>query len=276
MNVAVIALLPNMAAGRVQNFRIQDVFSWRRTWQKLFPFGKNGRCCAAPRIAPAGRTEFKECREPLAAVREAEAGVLDISKSDRLGHNLRTLRVERGLTLDRLASMSELTRGYLSLVERGLKTPSIAALLRLAAALGVHVAQLFDLNTVPSPRYTLQRATDVGPATGGAAGLVPLASGRARKAMEPFLIRPPMAGDTKARPIHWAHHDGDEMVFVVSGSIAVKLGSEEMLMEKGDCLYFSGEERHDLRSVGDRQAEVLVVVAVSISSDAPAPEIDKA
>ncbi|MEP9352591.1 cupin domain-containing protein [Xanthobacter sp. KR7-65] len=194
--------------------------------------------------------------------------MLDISKSDRLGPNLRTLRVERGLTLDRLATMSELTRGYLSLVERGLKTPSIAALLRLAAALDVHVAQLFDLNAISSPRYTLQRATDVAPGEGGAAGLVPLAAGRARKAMEPFLIRPPMAGDTKARPIHWAHHGGEEMVFVVSGSITVKLGSEELLLETGDCLYFSGEERHDLRSVGDRQAQVLVVIAVSAPEDA--------
>lgn len=203
--------------------------------------------------------------------REAETGVLDVSKSDRLGANLKKLRVERGLTLDRLASLSELTRGYLSLVERGLKTPSIAALLRLASALDVHVAQLFDLNAVPAPHYTLQRATDVAQGEAGVAGLLPLASGRARKAMEPFLIHPPMAGDKKARPIHWAHHGGEEMVFVVSGSITVKLGTEELLMEKGDCLYFSGEERHDLRSVGTSRAEVLVVVSVGVDTAAPAP-----
>jgi len=191
--------------------------------------------------------------------------VLDISKSDRLGKNLKTLRVERGLTLDRLASLSELTRGYLSLVERGLKTPSIAALLRLAAALEVHVAQLFDLNAVPAPRYTLQRAAGTGSVEGGATDLLPLAPGRARKAMEPFLIQPPMAGDAKARPIQWAHHGGEEMVFVVSGRISFKLGTEELLMEKGDCLYFSGEERHGLWSLGDRRAEVLVVVSTSVA-----------
>lgn len=71
--------------------------------------------------------------------------------------------------------------------------------------------------------------------------------------------------------IHWAHHGGEEMVFVVSGSITVKLGTEELLMEKGDCLYFSGEERHDLRSVGTRRAEVLVVVSLSVDTAAPAP-----
>ena len=41
-------------------------------------------------------------------------------------------------------------------------------------------------------------------------------------------------------------------------------------MEKGDCLYFSGEERHDLRSVGTSRAEVLVVVSVGIDPAVPA------
>ena len=58
--------------------------------------------------------------------------LLDITQAGSVGANIRQLRTARGLTLDRLASMSELTRGYISLVERGLKMPSIAALLRIA------------------------------------------------------------------------------------------------------------------------------------------------
>jgi len=57
--------------------------------------------------------------------------LLDVSRTAGVGPNLRQLRVAKGLTMDRLASLSELTRGYISLVERGLKTPSIAALLRI-------------------------------------------------------------------------------------------------------------------------------------------------
>ncbi|GLK80048.1 helix-turn-helix domain-containing protein [Methylopila turkensis] len=184
--------------------------------------------------------------------------MLDISNSDRLGPNLRALRQERGLTLDRLAGMSELTRGYLSLVERGLKTPSITALLRVANALQVNIAQLFDLNAAPNVRYTLQRAGDHSSPEKGY-GLLPLATGRAAKMMEPFLMRPARSPGTIGGP-RWAH-GGEEMLFVVSGKIAVKLGGEEILMSQGDCLYFSGEERHEIRSLGDEQAEVLVVIA---------------
>lgn len=201
-------------------------------------------------------------RPPQGCARRVEKRVLDVSKSDRLGPNLRTLRLERGLTLDRLAGLSELTRGYLSLVERGLKTPSIGALLRLAAALGVNIAELFDLNAVQGPSYTLQRAGDGAP-TGGFE-LTPLAKARARKMMEPFLLRPsPTPG---ARTPRWAH-GGEEMLYVVCGRISVQLGNDRFEMEKGDCLYFSGEEKHEVHSIGPVQAEVLVVVSQPASPD---------
>ncbi|GLK54554.1 transcriptional regulator with XRE-family HTH domain [Methylopila capsulata] len=186
--------------------------------------------------------------------------MLQTAESDRLGPNLRALRQERGLTLDRLAGMSELTRGYLSLVERGLKTPSITALLRVARALDVNIAQLFDLNAAPNVRYTLQRAGDHD-TTDRSFGLTPLAPGRASKMMEPFLMRPAHSPGAIGGP-RWAH-GGEEMIFVVSGRVAVKLGGEEILMGRGDCLYFSGEERHEVRSLGEEQAEVLVVIAAA-------------
>lgn len=215
---------------------------------------------------PAG-TEFKKeaGTRPAVVQRRVEKRVLDVSKSDRLGPNLRTLRLERGLTLDRLAGMSELTRGYLSLVERGLKTPSISALLRLATALEVSIAQLFDLNAAPAPRYTLQRGGEVTPA--GGFELTPLAKARSRKVMEPFLLRP--SSTPGARTPRWAH-GGEEMLYVVSGRVSVQLGSDRFEMEKGDCLYFSGEEKHEVHSLGPTQAEVLVVVALNATPADPA------
>jgi transcriptional regulator with XRE-family HTH domain len=185
--------------------------------------------------------------------------LLDVSRTGGVGLNLRQLRTAKGLTLDRLASMSELTRGYISLVERGLKTPSIAALLRLATALEVNVAYLFDSNSAPAPRYTLYRQQEQGapPMKDGAFGLLALAAARTRKMMEPFLMTPPLKSAFRAS------HAGEEMLFVVSGRMAIKLDGEELILEKGDCLYFSGETPHELRSLGRQKAEVLVVVALA-------------
>jgi transcriptional regulator with XRE-family HTH domain len=183
--------------------------------------------------------------------------LLDVSKTAGIGLNLRQLRMAKGLTMERLASLSDLTRGYISLVERGLKMPSIAALLRLANALDVNVAYLFDPNSAPAPRYTLFRQRDQQAAATmeGTFGLSALAAGRTRKMMEPFLLQPPLKAASRAS------HAGEEMLFVVSGRIAIKLDGEDIEMEKGDCLYFAGETPHEVRSLGRQKAEVLVVVA---------------
>jgi mannose-6-phosphate isomerase-like protein (cupin superfamily) len=51
------------------------------------------------------------------------------------------------------------------------------------------------------------------------------------------------------------------MLFVVHGRIAILLDGEELVLSRGDCLYFSGETPHEVRSLGKQKAEVLVVVA---------------
>jgi transcriptional regulator with XRE-family HTH domain len=182
--------------------------------------------------------------------------VLDMSKAAGVGGNIRRLRMAKGLTLDRLAALSELTRGYISLVERGMKMPSIAALLRLAAALEVNVAYFFDPHSQAAQRYTLFRQEDrTTPTLDSGFELVALAAGRTRKMMEPFLLSPPLKSAPRAS------HPGEEILFVVNGKIAIKLDGEELIMSKGDCLYFSGETPHEVRSLGRQKAEILVVVA---------------
>jgi len=173
-----------------------------------------------------------------------------------VGFNLRQLRLAKGLTLDQLATSSELTRGYISLVERGLKTPSVAALLRLAAALDVSVTYLFDPNPTPAPRYTLfRRDQDATPTREDGFDLLALAARRTRKKMEPFLIRP------RLKSVARSSHAGEEFLFVISGGIAMKFEGEEIFLEKGDCLYFSGETPHWVRSTGKQKAEVLLVIS---------------
>ena len=67
---------------------------------------------------------------------------MDIRK--RIGWNLRRLRAEREITQEDFATDSGFDRGYISGVERGVRNPSVMVLDRIAKALGVDVAELFD------------------------------------------------------------------------------------------------------------------------------------
>ena len=62
----------------------------------------------------------------------------------RIGWNLRRLRKEREISQEDFATDSGFDRGYISGVERGVRNPSVLVLERIAAALGIDIAELFD------------------------------------------------------------------------------------------------------------------------------------
>ena len=71
---------------------------------------------------------------------------------------LKLLRKKLGVTLEALAEKSGMTKSYLSKVERGLNTPSIATALKLAKALNVKVEELFSEDKVSLDSYSLVRS----------------------------------------------------------------------------------------------------------------------
>ena len=60
-----------------------------------------------------------------------------------IGQKIKRLRIKNGLTLEELASRSELTKGFLSQVERNLTSPSITTLNDILEALGTSLASFF-------------------------------------------------------------------------------------------------------------------------------------
>lgn len=62
----------------------------------------------------------------------------------RIGWNLKRLRKERDITQEDFATDSGFDRGYISGVERGVRNPSVKALVKIADALEIDVAELFD------------------------------------------------------------------------------------------------------------------------------------
>jgi transcriptional regulator with XRE-family HTH domain len=76
-----------------------------------------------------------------------------------VGANIRRLRLERGLSQEKLAFEADLDPSYISHVETGAKSPTITTLEKIASALRVKLVQFFD-ETSASPRLeTLPRGT---------------------------------------------------------------------------------------------------------------------
>src|SRR5215469_1477415 len=71
--------------------------------------------------------------------------------NQQIAERVRELRSEQGLSLDALADKSGVSRSMISLIERGESSPTAVVLEKLAAALGVPLASLFDAPTRDAP-----------------------------------------------------------------------------------------------------------------------------
>ena len=167
-----------------------------------------------------------------------------------LGPQLRRLRLSRGLTLDGLAAVVGLDKGYLSRLERGRKSPSVAALLRLAAALGVTVAELLG-EALPEDAVRVSRAAR----RRGGPGVEALTGGDAPLAA--FLVHP--GAEFAEDGPH--EHEGEELLYVLAGRIELAFADRSMVLEAGDAAEFAGHLPHRLRRLGEAPAAALVAIA---------------
>src|SRR3954471_6006403 len=141
-----------------------------------------------------------------------------------LNERLKLLRRQHEMSLETLAGKTGLTKGFLSLVERGLKAPSISTIMSLSEAFAVPVGRLFDERRPDDQAYSLVRRKDRKKYAreGSLFGYKyeALAFRKDRKLMEPFVVVPP-----RRTPRKFFQHPGDEMVFVLSGIVETHLGS---------------------------------------------------
>lgn len=63
---------------------------------------------------------------------------------ERFGERVRTLRLEAGISQEKLAELSDLHRTYISGVERGERNPSLTSISRIAKALKVSLSKVMD------------------------------------------------------------------------------------------------------------------------------------
>ena len=176
-----------------------------------------------------------------------------------LGARLRHLRRLKGLTLEEVARAVDVDKAHISRIENNLKTPSIAILAQLARALGVSIGHLLG-ETLDKEEIKVTRAEQLGRQ---ALNLDPeqhqilaLLHGKSVASFEAFLVYPGRdAGSTEAR------HAGQEMLYILSGTVELVFQSHSVKVGKGDCIHFPGYLQHRIRRVGRARAVALLVLS---------------
>ena len=170
-----------------------------------------------------------------------------------IGVKIKQLRLQRGLTQEELAARTELTKGFISQLERDLTSPSIATLVDILAALGTDVAGFFRESQEEQVVYSADDMFVKEEADGST--IQWLVTNAQKNALEPILVTIP-AGLSLAED---DPHEGEEFGYVLSGSVTLVLGTKRYRVKKGGSFYFRPTRLHYLINSGKVESRVLWV-----------------
>ncbi|WP_338145964.1 helix-turn-helix domain-containing protein [Streptomyces scabichelini] len=176
-----------------------------------------------------------------------------------LGEQIRSLRKNRGFTLEELSSRSNVSTGLISLLERGKGNPSFASLIQLAHGLDVPVGRLFHGESSASPvvrakeRRTLEWHGDEKLDGARYQLLTPSLKG----ALEVVWLETEPGHDTSATPFR---HNGEEFGIVLSGTTDVYLDGVRHRLEAGDSITYASSIPHWYVNVGDEPSTAIWVI----------------
>jgi transcriptional regulator with XRE-family HTH domain len=170
----------------------------------------------------------------------------------QIGSKIRRMRMEHGLTQEELADRCELTKGYISQLERDLTSPSIATLMDILDCLGSSIPEFFNEKKAEPVVFNekdvfIKEADDKGYRI---KWIVPNAQ---KMDMEPIIVELMENGGTDEDD----PHQGEEFGYVLSGSIYLYVGSQRYRVKKGECFHFKANQPHSIKNAGKRKAQVL-------------------
>lgn len=171
-----------------------------------------------------------------------------------INDRIQVLRKKQGFTLQRLADITKLTKGYLSKVERSKKPPPFSTLNKIAHALCVDISQLLETGKNASGNIEVHlRGQQKMFQSAGGYSFEPLLKSYQNRYMAPVLMEVDKGTTERLR------HDGEEFVYIVSGSIDLRYENKTHSLQMRDCFYLDSRIDHSFTNHSKQKAILLAV-----------------
>src|SRR5512138_1891236 len=168
-----------------------------------------------------------------------------------VGKRIRKMREAQDLSVAQVAELTGLAESYLEAIEEGQEVPSIGAVLKISRALGSRMGQLLhaggprpDIFSVVAAGGSHAVDRQVGQAPRPAQGYAYdslLSSDIRGQGMEPFLVTFSPEAATTVEPVT---HEGEEFLYVLSGTLELLYDGETHILKRGDSLYIDSSRPH--------------------------------
>lgn len=169
-----------------------------------------------------------------------------------IGEKIKQLRIKTNLTQEELANRCELSKGFISQLERDLTSPSIATLVDILESLGTNLKDFF--NDTEADKIVFRR-DDVFTQENEELGhtidwIVPNAQ---KNEMEPILLHLRMNGRSGV----FGPHEGEVFGYILQGSVLITIGDVKHKAKKGESFYYTANHPYYIENTAHYDAIVL-------------------
>ncbi|HBP38962.1 MAG TPA: XRE family transcriptional regulator [Clostridiales bacterium] len=178
-----------------------------------------------------------------------------------IGERLRGMREILDISPAEMAVVTGVAETEYLGVEAGQKDFSFTFLYKAAHRFGLDLTELITGESPHLTGYTLVRQGDGLPIERRAGfKYLNLAASFRDRAAEPFLVTAPYQAGAEAADISLNTHAGQEMDFILSGTLRVQIGGNEEILHEGDTVYYDSSRPHGMVAISGKPCQFLAIV----------------
>ncbi|GAB6189104.1 cupin domain-containing protein [Marinitoga arctica] len=171
----------------------------------------------------------------------------------KIGEKLKKMRLSRGLTQEELAVRADLTRGFISQLERDLTSPTLESLEMILRALGTNLKEFFSDFEEKKIIYKKSERVPIYDTPDGVKEELLMTDTEVKK-LEPIIVELSPQAQTEEEN----YHEGSEFGYVLEGNIELWLDDVKYKAKTGDAFYFKADKIHYIKnSSKKKKAKVL-------------------
>jgi len=174
-----------------------------------------------------------------------------------LGPELKRLRKRAEMSLRTLASRAGFSASFLSLLEKGQVSPSIASLARIAGALEVTIVDLLQ-SAHTSTQGVVRGASRPAFTSSWSRARIESLSAATVAALEALAVTLAPSGTSGA---HLSQQPHDQFAYQLKGSLTLFIGEQRIELKAGDAATIPAGIPHRWQNDGRRAAQVLLVIS---------------
>lgn len=174
---------------------------------------------------------------------------------------LKSTREYLDISVGEMANKTNVTTDEYISLENGEKDFSLSFLNQAADALGIELIELLTGVTPKLNTYSIVRKDQGLPIERRERfAYQHLAYLFKNKKIEPLLVTAPYDDEEQKKPIHLSVHDGQEMDYIISGTLKFQIGSHIETVSEGDCIYYDSMNPHGMIAVDGKNCKFLAIL----------------